>query len=388
MTSANRTELLIYEQTDFDTLPTGTPKFQSLRFTKEGFSPQSATEASEEIEDTNQISDSILTDMKAVGSLDFELSIGSYNQLLRALLLHSAAVPASTALATAVTVVSVTGGATQRFTTTGTWTAPAVGSWIRATGFATAGNSGCFKVKASTTTTIDVEGARLTTEAAGATVTLTAMGDITNGTDEVVHYLERHNKDLISAEQVTSFESIVPSQMTLTIPTSGKVTGSFSFMGRRETPLPSGTLGDGSPTVKTTAPILTALNVETTLENHVPVEITSLDLSGANGYEARGAVGILGAHSLRKGAQLWEGTIQTYLDTRTRTKKMIDQTESSIAVVFVDGDGGCMVIEYPRIKFTTAESPTTGKGADVYETAGFRAFKHETELITVRIAIL
>ena len=397
MTSANSTDLLIfhqeYTQATFGAIPTsGTDKFDLLRFTSESLIPETETEISEEIESDNQIADSILTNLRASGSINIEWSVNTYNKLFIALLQASTAAtpfPAVTAIATAATTVSITGQAVSHGTAFAA--APTANQWVYMSGWANAQNNGFFKVAAApapSTTSFTVLGSRLTNEGTGPSITITELGSITNGTTLTQFYIERHNNELAAGEKVTSFPGMVPSQFQLNVPTAGKITGSFNFVGKRETVQPAGTKGDGSPTAKTTTPIMSSIsNVTHVLIDHVPLEVTQVGLDLNSNIAARQAVGILGAHSIRRGSIVPNGTVQLYLAERARVDAMVAQTPVHFAVCFFDGTNG-YVIELMKAKFTRANTTTPGRNQDVFEDLAFTAFKHGTELKSVRIARL
>lgn len=81
MANASQTRLAAIAESAYGTTPT-TPAFQNLRFTSENFNPSLRHVTSNEIRPDRNVADLILVGAEAAGEFGFELSYGSFDDLL------------------------------------------------------------------------------------------------------------------------------------------------------------------------------------------------------------------------------------------------------------------------------------------------------------------
>lgn len=89
MSDADRIALRYIEENSYGVTPTSPAVFQALRFTGESFGQDTETSASEELRSDRQRTGVIRTGLTAAGDLNFEMSYGTYDDFLAAVLGHS-----------------------------------------------------------------------------------------------------------------------------------------------------------------------------------------------------------------------------------------------------------------------------------------------------------
>ncbi len=82
--NASDTRLAVCPEAAWGTTPT-TPAFQNIRFTSENLQPAKETVRSQEIRPDRNVTDEIMVGRSVSGALDFELSFGTFDDLLESL---------------------------------------------------------------------------------------------------------------------------------------------------------------------------------------------------------------------------------------------------------------------------------------------------------------
>jgi hypothetical protein len=85
MTNASQTRLAAIEEVTYGTTPS-TPVFKNLRFTSENFNPSQQYVSSNEIRADRNVSDVTMVGQEAAGEMGFELSYGSFDDLIESLM--------------------------------------------------------------------------------------------------------------------------------------------------------------------------------------------------------------------------------------------------------------------------------------------------------------
>lgn len=389
MSDANRVSLAYKVESTFGDFVTANPDFQALRFTGETLHQEQDTVTSQEIRADRQISDIVRTGLRASGDLNWELSYGAYDEFFKAAFLADSDFGALVVVEAPSALISVD-GTTGVITTTGTWdVVPTAGAWIEVRGFATATNNGYARVTSATTTTITTAGHNYTTEAAGASVNIAQGGRIRNGTTFYSYNIEKKYTDLTNI--FAQLAGMAIDRMTLNVPTSGIITGTFGFLGKREQ---SGvaTLGDGANTAAATNDVLAGVDdVEGILEGLIADSTTfgciqfTFELS--NNLRARLQIGTLGAVSMGTGTCEPRGTLQAYFtDTNVATvNKFLNDTQSSIAIMFEDDLGNAYILDIPAIKFSQGQRNATAINTDVIADFAWSAKMHATLGYTMQL---
>jgi hypothetical protein len=355
-----------------------------LRHTGEALKQDTATTISEEIRDDRQISDILRTGLSASGGINFELSYGTYDDFLKAILNSSAwssEVKYSAATISAVAFDNSIHDSASQFVTKGYQP----NQWVKLSGFSTTGNNGWAKIVSVDPDEMVLSHITLTDEAAGSTVTIQMGGQIVNGTEDFVSWnVERQYIDL-TPDVFSVFLGMCLNTLSLDIPADGIITGSLTFMGSKEESKASsyGTGYSGATVTK----VMTGVNhVDQVLEGESEIGILSFSMSVTNNLRQRMQVGTLGVVDMGMGTIEISGSVSLYLTDATLFDKYLNQTPTSFAIAFTDTDGNSYLIELPALKLVDGTRPAGGLNTDVVGEFEWRAYLDSSEGITVRIA--
>jgi len=363
--------LLSYvEETTFGVKKTGS-NLQKLRKTSESIKAQLGTIKSNEITGDRQVAGIKKTSQAASGSIGYELSYGTYDDLLRAVLMSAAWKAAETTIAAQTTIAAVASG--NKFTDTGNGMANFdAGEWVKVSGFATAANNGFFRVESSLAGEITVSGGTLVNESATPAVTITQLTSITNGSTVSSFNFERSYTDI--ANDLMLYLGVMINSMTMTVVPEQIITGAFECMGTGYEAL---TASAGSGYVnKTTTDWMNAVDdVKGFLENQSAISVTQIDLSIANNLRKRNIIGALTTTSMGAGQFTLTGTLKAYYESNALFTKFLAQTATQIAIKIQDTAGNAYIIDMPAVKFSDGDRNATGKDTDIIASLPFVAYK-------------
>lgn len=174
----------------------------------------------------------------------------------------------------------------------------------------------------------------------------------------------RHFTDLDSADKPYHlFRGCEISTMSLSLPTSGIITGTFGIIGKGMTPLTNlATLG--TPTFTdpvATEPLDSFTGVIREGGNVIGLG-TEVSLSLDHGLAARNVLGSketilpsIGKHNL-------SGSLTSYFDDAVLLDKFLGETPSSLQFVLTDQAGNGIDIEIPRVKYNGGQPDVSGDG--------------------------
>lgn len=382
MSDANSVALRYVQESTFGTTP-ATPTMKNLRMTGESLKQDTNTVRSAEIRADRQISDIVRVGLSASGAINFELSCTTYDDFLKSLLLSSGW---STPVTTTLTNITFAAGSSQYTLTRASGSFVTDGfvanQWVKITGAGTAGNNGYAKLLTVTATVLTVEyNGNGVNEASGASVTINMGAQIVNGTTFSSYAIERENTDL--SNEFTIFNGMAIDQASLNVSADALLSGSFSFMGKKETSATA--TAASTTTAATTTGILNAIDHVTAVkENGIQYDVTALTMQLQNNLRARLQVGTLGAISIGKGTINLTGSHQAYYASKTIMDKYLNATRSSLFYLLNDGTNQ-YIFEYPTIKYTDGQRVAGGVNTDIIADMKFEAFADATENITIRI---
>ncbi|HPD32468.1 MAG TPA: phage tail tube protein [Phycisphaerae bacterium] len=375
MSDTSRVQLAYVAESSFGVQKTG-KKLQVLRITGESLKQDVAASQSNEIRSDRQITSIRRSRITASGGINFELSYGTYDEMLAAALMDSAW-SSPVEVAKNATVSAVASG--NKFT--GTFTAPTVGEWIKVSGFTNVANNGYFKVVAGSTSEITVSGGTLVDKASATGITITQGGSIVNGTALETFNLERKYEDLTT--ELSLFLGMAINNLSLNVPVEGEITGGLEFLGHSES---SETASGGTGyDAATTTEHMTALDVQNLLENQAAMSIRSFTLNLNNNLRQRAIVGSSGVLSIGSGRCIVSGTLEAYYASKTIYDKYLNGTATALALLLQDPAGNGYVLDLPAVKYTAGERPAPSADDDVMMTLSWAAHAHATENVTIRI---
>lgn len=323
---------------------------------------------------------------RSEGSFSAELAYGQFDDLLQAVLCGtwtSAAAVTSQTDISADTSDDSMNDASSGFVSAGF----VAGMWVLVSGFVASGNNGLFKILAATagkltfsakvdlTTGTYTASPNLTTESAGASITIKNAGMLRNGTtarsftieeaySDVASYWQYRGMRMGDANIDISSKSLVKIDFTLT----GK-----SFTRTGSTIASAVTSPNSNNAFNTTSDVI-GLNEGNAA---LGVSITQLQLSIKNNLRYQDCVGSLTPAGIGYGTQDITGQIVAYNDgTGTLEDKYIAFTETSQSFVLKNGTSPVYyIVTIPAYRYSGGSPKAGGLNADSMITLPFTAYK-------------
>lgn len=379
MSDANLMALRSKRESSYGVAPSG--NWDVMRFTSESLAHEQGTTTSQEIRSDRQIADLVRNSIRAAGDLAIEASYDAYDELLEEALFQTW----SAAITDTDTDYSMSDSDNSLNRAAGDFTADGytAGSWVKVSGFTESANNGVFKIVSVAALKMVLSHGTVVTESAGDSVTVRNDGEITNGVTLMSRSFEKEYTDnttdfaLITGMAVNTFG--------LSLTPDGIITGSFGFIGKRETSETSSAAG--TPTAAPTNEVMNGIDhVGAIFENgSSATAVTEFSFDIGNNLRERLAIGNLGAVSLGSGTINITGAFKAYYDNANIYNKMLGFTATSFALVLTDAAGNQYVIEFPQVKFSSGSRTAGGINTDIIADMNFQAYRHPTENKSVRI---
>ena len=380
MADSNRVTLSFKEESTFGTDPTGT--YAPLRITSESLKADLSLASSEEIRSYRDIPGLILTDKAVSGSIDGNLSYGSWDDFFQYGIM-SADFSAELACETAGGTIAADASADTLTLSTGTWNnQPVVGQYIAIKG--SSSNDGMYRVTTVSTTVIGVgtvKGLATETLAIGEVF---VVPQILNGTTLNTATMQRNYSDLSTT--AAKFKGMAVNGFSVEATGQDPVKCSFDMVGLVET---SETSINSISAFGTTKEMTSTDHVQRVLENGAAVASTGFSFQVENNLRTKYQLGTLGATSFNPGDLVITGTLQAYFDTATLYNKFINQTETSLDLELNDETsdvGNSMVFSFPTVKFTDAQRVAGGRNEDIIADISWQATYNSTQACSIRIS--
>lgn len=345
------------------------PCWWPLRFTGEGFKPESEKIESDEIVDSRRVADVFKVHVSAAGDVSGYLSYPQDSGVLNALgrlfqgLFESR-----------FTMVSKTGtGASNDFkfgngdgTITGpegAWASFAKGHWVRVSGCEETANDGIYKITDKSSTVLTVTKPYVTGWTGFTTKdtskAVVKMCGIRDGYNRLAFNLEKRYA------QNSLFEYYTGLRVTsgrIDINERRQVEFGFNFQGRTTVP-GSSTVSGADMTASTNKVYTSGANVAYILENNASLTtvVKRLNISFDNSPRERNDVRDAFAKEIPFGKIHVTGTLDVLFDSLTLYNKVLQDTESSIVVLLSDGifpAGNVIVLTVPKVQFKGGPSIT------------------------------
>lgn len=299
-------------------------------------------------------------------TLDQEFQIGGHTALLEGALRSEFAAAATTG---ALTSIGINGSTRTISRSTGSFITDGfkVGDIVRATGFvATANNNKNFRlatVSALTMTYVaDAWIGTVTTESAGATVTVAAAGKklsvpLTAHTNDYFT-VEEWNDDIEQSE--TDLDCKV-SSMAIEIPANGNATINFGFLGRNATY--DTVQYFESPTDAPNGDLLAGTTGLLSYNGVDSVVLTNVSINLDAGAEIKAVVGSNISPDVFTSAVVVSGSMAALYEDATILNDFDNEVEAPLFIyLFADNtaDSDFVIIKLPNIKINSAEKSTDG----------------------------
>ena len=357
-------------ETVYGTTPE-TPALKRIRHTGMTLGTQRGSLQSEELRPDRQISDFRLGTVTVPGDISTELSFGTFDDFLEAVLLGTWTPKAIREASTLSAVASDSSieDSEAEFIFSGFQ----VGDVVTVTGFTgTPANNGTFvitNVVAGKLTLDDLDGnpAVFVDDAAGESVTVATTETVLKaGTERRSFSVLRHFTDIAATGEGKPyhlFNGVEFGTLALAINPTAIITATFGAMGR-EGVAPSNDPPAGAtyPAVSTTPP-LDAFTGKLKEGGATVGLVTEFSMNLDNGMEVRNVVGSKFTIRPSIGRSTLTGSATVYFEDSAILAKFLAETETSFAITLPDALGNQYIFEIPRVKFTAGQPDVAGQGS-------------------------
>lgn len=352
MGSSNRTRVAYVAESNWGVTP-ATPTLTTVRRTGGSLKSPTETVTSNEIRSDRNRATVQRVGVSANGSMEFELSYGSHDDLLAAA--FASAWTTAINFSDSVQITALTG----TIAATGAFTNAFVGQWLKLSGFTTPGNNGYFRVATKTSANeITVEDPDDVLEDETKSAAITSGGCLRNGTTGSSFTIEQSHLDLGFYLQ---FLGMRVGGVNLSIPASGLITGSFDFQGKEAT-ASAATIAN-TLTAAGTNPVFNGTSHFAALTvggAALADNLTEISVALTNNLRQRRALGSLAPVGVIYGTADVTGSFRLYPTGKTLIDKYLGFEESSLALRLVGGDGKkSYILTIPKLVFT-GDLPETG----------------------------
>ena len=273
----------------------------------------------------------------------------------------------------------------------------AVGDWVKIGGtgatfrFVTAANNGWARISSISANALDFDVLPTgwsTETGTGLQIRVFTGEHLRNGTTLHSYTIEQQFQD---HSPVTYNRTRGQSVDTLSysIEAQSIVTASYGFIGRSGEINETAISGATSVSPTTTAVLNSSSNVGSIREGGTeitgPNYVLSATIEIANNLRAQNAVGFISNIGVGSGQFGVTGTLSTYFNNDDLVQKVINNERTSFDMRFTDSDDHALIVDLPRMKFSSGSPEVSGANTDVTAEIGFQAFRHETLGYTMQL---
>lgn len=370
--SGSRHGMSYVAETTFGETP-ASPTLKPLRHNSTTLGIEKEAIESEEIRSDRQITDVRHGTRSGSGDLVSHLSYASFDDFIEAALCGTWAASADTG----VTTLNAADGEFTRGTGDFAADGFVVGGRITASGFATAGNNGLFKVTAVAALTLTVtplDGQTMAAETGGGDEQITQSAAVMAGTKRRSFSVQREFGD-IGKFQV--FTGVSVNTLALSIAPNSMVNATFGLWAKDMIAANAAITGSTTAAATTSSPVDSFTGA--IKEGGAAIAIvTALELNLENGLESRPYVGSKTSAEPSIARSNVTGTVTAYFEDDALLQKFLNETESSISVELLDPSGNGYRVTLPRVKYMTGRADVGGEG-DITIPLEFRALRDSTE---------
>lgn len=361
MANGSRHALRIVPEVVYGTTP-ATPAFQPIRHTGCTIAVSKDSLQSEELRDDRQIADFRHGAVRVGGDIPVEVSFGSHDTILEALL-GGTWVPTKQTLNQQVSATTTgLARAAGSFLTDGF----VVGDVVINSGFTNAGNNGLFRIAAGLTATTmpltPLAGQTLAVEAAASRTVSSQRAILKAGTTRRSFTAERYFADILTANKpYHRFTGVEFNTMAMEVRANAMATATFGVVGQGGTVNTAIVVGATVAAPTTTSPVdgfSGTLN-----EGGIPVAVvTAITLNLNNALEPRFVVGSKNTILPSTGRSNCTAQVTAYFEDSSLLEKFLNETESSLDFTMPDTAGNILKVTLPRIKYTGGQPDVSGEG--------------------------
>jgi hypothetical protein len=383
--STNQTDLSYILEVTAGVTP-ATPAFQRLPTVSGGPQGGRTTATSEAIRTDRQKSDLIIVDQQVTGDISYELTFDAYRPLLQSLMETTEVVGSETQSDIAVD----SSGKTFTSASLADFSLLPAGAYVLVSGFATAANNGLFRVASATALVVTLhpqDSAGLVTETGGAAVTI-SWAHNPNGALVADSYTIKKEVALTTTAFMY-YRGCMINSINWSFSPSEILKGSLGIMGLTEDVTETGIAGQSTTAVASYRLMNTVESLgfsSSGLETDVQIESASLTYD--NGIQGAKAIGSLGAVAQVAFTLSATGDITMFFEDISAYTLFTNETSFALSFKFTDADGNSIVAFLPACKFTTVETPISGKDSFFMVNASYEGLRDETLGFTMSMNLL
>lgn len=265
-----------------------------------------------------------------------------------------------------------------------------VGQWVKIGGtaagdqFATTANNGWARIETIAANDLDFD--VLPTGwspdvGTGKTIKVWFGDYIRNSTTKKSYSIERQYLDQTSPLYEV-FTGMTVDTFNMAAEAASIVTSTFGFLGKDSAMSTTRTSGATDKAAPTNDVLNSSSNIASIREGGSVISgsnfVLNLSVNVANNLRRNNAVGSIGAVEMGVGESTVTGELTTYFDDSTLVDKVIDNTETSLDFRFIDSDDQAMIVDMPRVKYSSGAPDVTGKNTDVTANLQYQALRDTT----------
>jgi hypothetical protein len=375
----------------------GTTALQALRITGEslGFNIENIT--SNELDYSRMVGDLVQTGAENSGAIDFELSYGTFDDLLEGAMMSDwvgVAGGATGTITSGVGALNFTLNSTNNTIVLGASVSHAIiaGQWIRLLG--STADDGYHYVTTVATNTLTVQSLTTGEVLVGTDAAVIKGFRLRNGSTNKFYTIEREHADL-SPVLYFQFQGMMVNQMSLNVAANAILTGNMSFIGKglRNSVVATSSCGSSTTAANDNNIMNAVSNIGSIMEGSTlttlsGVYIQSLDFTLNNNLRGNAAIGTLGNTSVSLGRCEAGGSMNVYLANKTLYDKYLAGTESGLSFrvsELATATHNTYVFTFPRVKFASDTVNASGINTDVMENFTWQALRHATQSCLINI---
>lgn len=364
MSDSSRHSLHAVAESAYGTTP-ATPAFKTIRHTGTNLGLSKSSIVSEELRADRQLTDVRHGTKQVGGDISGELSYGTYDDFLEAVLCGTWAVKAAPYIASTISAAAADNSINDSANLLPILTPGDKVTIAGFTGDVANNRAGAVVVSSTASKLVISGGVPLVNDAAGESVTITTLTSVLKaGVVRRSFSILRHFSDLLEADQpFHRFVGVELNKVSLSVAVNAIVKAVFSAIGQDMID-PAGTAPAGStyPAANTNSPMdsFSGLLYE---GGTVIAVITEITAELENGIQPKFVVGSDVTKKPSIGRSNLTGQITAYFENSALLTKFINETDSSIVFYLADLAGNQYRITIPRLKYNGGQPDTQGQGA-------------------------
>lgn len=206
------------------------------------------------------------------------------------------------------------------------------------------------------------------------------IGDyIRNGVKKLSYSIEQLYMDA-DPEIRQMFSGVRIGTMEMSLESQAIVGLTFGTMGSNSDYLDDAPTGQSYWRETLTEVLNTSANVGRIAEDGVPLAGTNCIMSASinldNNLRGKTCIGQIGYVDIGTGRCSVTGNLNTYFGNKDVAEKIVNNEESGIDFIITGSDGGTVLVDIPRLKFSEGSTPIQGIDTDVMLDASYQGLRH------------